>query len=55
MWLAFTYDLVDFSDEQGVLYLHGTLGEGESKQGTKVEMASGDDLRGANKNNIRSR
>ena len=43
---------VEVSDKQGVLYLHGTLGAGKSKRGARVEMASGDDLRGASGNNI---
>ena len=47
--------LVEVSDEQGVFYLHGALGAGQSRRGAGVETASGDDLRGADGDNIRSR
>ena len=47
--------LVEVSDEQGVLYLHGALGAGQSRRGDGVETASGDDLRGAGRDNIHSR
>ena len=41
------------SNEQGVLYLHGALGAGQSRRGAGVEMASGDDLRGAGRRQYR--
>ena len=47
--------LVEVSDEQGVFYLHGTLGAGRSRRGAGVETTSGDDLRGAGRDNIHSR
>ena len=47
--------LVEVSNEQGVFYLHGALGAGQSRWGAGVEIASGDDLRGAGGDNIRSR
>ena len=47
--------LVEVSDEQRVFYLHGALGAGQSRLGAGVETASGDDLRGAGGDNIRSR
>ena len=47
--------LVEVSDEQGVFYLHGALGAGQSMRGAEVETASGDDLRGAGGDNIHSR
>ena len=46
---------MEVSDEQGVLYLHGALGAGQSRRGARVETASGDDLRGAGRDNIRCR
>ena len=47
--------LVEVSDKQGVFYLHGALGAGQSRQGAGVETASGDDLRGAGRDNIHNR
>ena len=35
---------MEVSDEQGVLYLHGTLGAGKSRWGAGVETSSGVDL-----------
>ena len=46
---------VEVSDEQGVFSLHGALGAGQSRRGAGVEMASGDDLRGAGGDSICSR
>ena len=46
---------VEVSDGQGVFYLHGALGVGQSRWGAGVETVSGDDLRGAGKDNIHSR
>ena len=46
---------MEVSDNQGVFYLHGALGAGQSRLGARVEMASGDDLRGASGDNIRSK
>ena len=46
---------MEVSDEQGVFYLNGTLGVGQSRRGAGVETVSGDDLRGAGGNNICSR
>ena len=43
---------VEVSDEQGVFYLRGALGAGQSRQGARVETASGDDLRGAGRDSI---
>ena len=46
---------VEVNDEQGVFYLHGALGAGQSRRRAGVETASGDDLRGAGGDNIHSR
>ena len=46
---------MEVSNKQGVFYLHGTLGAGQSRRGAGVETASGDDLRGAGGDNIYSR
>ena len=43
---------VEVSDEQGVFYLHGALGVGQSRRGAGVETASGDDLQGAGRDSI---
>ena len=46
---------MEVNDEQGLFYLHDTLGVGQSRWGFGVETASGDDLRGAGRDNIHSR
>ena len=46
---------MEVSNEQGVFYLYGALGAGQSRRGAGVETASGDDLRGAGGDNIRSK
>ena len=46
---------MEVSNEQGVFYLHGALGVGQSRVGARVEMASGDDLRGANRDIIHNK
>ena len=46
---------VEVSNKQGVFYLHSTLSAGQSRQGARVEMASGDNLRGVGGDNIHSR
>ena len=46
---------IEVSDEQGVFYMHGALGVGQSRWGARVETASGDNLRGAGRDNIHSR
>ena len=46
---------VEVNDKQGVFYLHGALGAGQSRCGARVETVSGDDLRGASRDNIHSR
>ena len=43
---------VEVSNEQGVFYLHGALGAGQSRRGPGVETASGDNLRGAGRDSI---
>ena len=43
---------MEVSDEQGVFYLHGALGAGQSRRGAGVETANGDDLQGASRDNI---
>ena len=55
VWPAFTCDLWKSARNKGVFYLHGALGAGQSRRGARVETASGDDLRGASRDNIHSR
>ena len=35
--------------------MHGALGTGQSRPGARVEIVSGDDLRGASRDNIHNR
>ena len=46
---------MEVSDEQGILYLRSALGVRKSRWCVGVEMASGDNLRGAGRNNICNR
>ena len=52
---AFTCDLWKSANKQGVFYLHGALGPRQSRRGAGVETASGNNLRGAGRDNIHSR